>query len=407
MTRRILLRHTKQTSTILTIGILLFFVSLQTVQANTERLEKLQAELTRHYDTGNYKEAIPYAADILELKIKIHGTDHLEVAKTINKIGEIHFKDNNYSDAEIYFLRALNLFKKILGTNHSHVASTLHSLGDVYRKTGVFSRAEQFYRVAIRIREDTLGSDHQSVASTLNNLGELYKQNKMYAQAEPLYQRSLEIFESVLEPGHAHIGIAVHNLADLYRIQESYEKALPLYQRLLTLTEESHPSDDPKVVALKSIVTELKKSTADVAKLEPETQEPPVVENDMSGESKEGTDVLSRSAPVDSGAVATEDPVVPETSAPEPAVEEAAEETVEDTVQAGQNEEKAAAARPDNEAGEFDAFSPSPDSFGEATLTSNVPLNAFSGIGMNMENTNDDIQEETLTAENPETDIQP
>ena len=98
-------------------------------------------------------------------------------------------KQNHYINA------LLAIYEKVLGSEHSNVATSLNNLAELYRVQGNYSEAEPLYQRSLAIWEKVLGSEHPSVATSLNNLAELYTDQGNYSEAEPLYQRSLAIYE--------------------------------------------------------------------------------------------------------------------------------------------------------------------------------------------------------------------
>src|SRR5262249_11173342 len=81
-----------------------------------------------------------------------------------------------YVEAELLYQRALHIREQSLGSDHPEVASTLNGLAVLYNDQGKSVKAEPLYQRALHIREQSLGSDHPEVASTLNGLAILYKE---------------------------------------------------------------------------------------------------------------------------------------------------------------------------------------------------------------------------------------
>ena len=68
--------------------------------------------------------------------------------------------------------------EKALGSDHPDVAKSLNNLAELYRYQGRYAEAEPLYKRSLAIREKALGPDHPDVAISLNNLASLYDLNR-------------------------------------------------------------------------------------------------------------------------------------------------------------------------------------------------------------------------------------
>ncbi|MEH2162514.1 MAG: tetratricopeptide repeat protein, partial [Nostoc sp.] len=71
--------------------------------------------------------------------------------------------------AEPLYLQALELRKRLLGDNHPDVAASLNNLAELYFFTGRYSEAEPLYLQAFAICEQTLGVDHPNTITVRGN----------------------------------------------------------------------------------------------------------------------------------------------------------------------------------------------------------------------------------------------
>ena len=79
----------------------------------------------------------------------------------------------NLAEAELLYRRALVIREEKLGTDHPDVANTLNNLAGLLKTKRDFAEAEPLYRRALGILEEKLGTDHPDVAIILNNLAGL------------------------------------------------------------------------------------------------------------------------------------------------------------------------------------------------------------------------------------------
>ncbi|WNG41574.1 CHAT domain-containing protein [Archangium violaceum] len=206
-------------------------------------------EATKLLEAGRYAEALTPGEQALELREAVLGASHLEVAASLNLLGDLYRRQGDHARAERVLQRALAIREATLGKQHPHVAQLLHSLANLYGEQGAYSRAEPLYARALAILEVALGKQHPGVAASLNNLASLYWMQGMYSRAEPLHERALAIQETALGKQHPDVAISLNGLANLYMEQGMYSRAEPLYARALAIQEVALGKQHPDVAA--------------------------------------------------------------------------------------------------------------------------------------------------------------
>ena len=83
--------------------------------------------------------------------------------------------------------------EKALGSNHPDVAISLNNLAGLYETQGRYADAEPLYKRSLAIWEKALGPNHPNVATSLNNLALLYDSQGRYADALPIVQRIMAL----------------------------------------------------------------------------------------------------------------------------------------------------------------------------------------------------------------------
>jgi len=89
--------------------------------------------------------------------------------------------------------RQLEIRRRLLGDDHLDVAASLDKLASLLRFQGDFAGAESPAREALRIRRERLRGDHPAIAHTLSNLGVLLARQGDLAGAEAAQREALEM----------------------------------------------------------------------------------------------------------------------------------------------------------------------------------------------------------------------
>ncbi len=184
-----------------------------------------------------------------------------EAAQLLYKAGRYLDERGQYPEATALIRQSLTIREQTLGTEHHEVAESLNALTELYFKQGMYAEAEPLSNRALVIREKMLGPNHSDTAHSLSNLALLYQEQSRYTEAEPLNKRALAICEQVLGPNHPDTATNLNNLAGLYQVQGRYTEAEPLNKRALAIREQTFGSEHPTVVNTLSNYVRLLRAT--------------------------------------------------------------------------------------------------------------------------------------------------
>jgi CHAT domain-containing protein/Tfp pilus assembly protein PilF len=215
-----------------------------------QEASKLLKEYVKLQGEGKHDEAMPLVERSLEIRERILGPDHRDVAVALSALGNTYWNKGEYAKAEPLYQRALSIFERALGPEDPKVALTLHNLAALYYNKGDYVKAEPLDQRALAIMERAFGREHPNVAVIVNSLAVIHSTRGDYAKAESLFERALAIWERTLGPEHPNIGVALSNLANVFYNAGEYAKAEPLYQRALALREKTPGMGDDEVAAI-------------------------------------------------------------------------------------------------------------------------------------------------------------
>ncbi|MBO0861734.1 MAG: CHAT domain-containing protein [Chloracidobacterium sp.] len=244
-------------------------------------------EATKLRDASKLDEALTLAERALEIREKIQGAEHDDLAAAINLLAGIYTDRGEYVKAEPLYKRALDIREKTLGKDHPGIAESLNDMANLYLDQGKYGEAEPLFTRALGIEERALGKDHPLTAYVLSNLALLYTDQGKYSEAEPLFKRSLDIRVKALGKDHQETSISLNNLAYLYYLQWKYKDAELLYKRALDIREKTLGKDHPFTA---NTLTNLATLYTDQGKY---SEAEPLLKRELEISEKQGKDHLS------------------------------------------------------------------------------------------------------------------
>lgn len=256
--------------------------AVERLGASSEAARMLPDALgTVDQEAGRYAQAVKHHETAVALKTKALGAEHLQVARSLRKLGEA-LRDNGQMDAALStYAKSLSIEEQQLGPNHPEVASTVQGIGVTLSRLGRYSEARERYERALTIRERVLGDNHPLVGETLsslvvamrwsgaaadalplaeralaieqasfglyndltagalNNVAFVHEALGHFAEARRSYEQALHIREKVFGPDNARVSISLTNLARTILEQDDPKGALVIYQRAVQVDEQT------------------------------------------------------------------------------------------------------------------------------------------------------------------------
>jgi len=172
--------------------------------------------------------------ECLEMRKRMLGEDHLDVASTFHGIGMAHCHNGKYDESMDNLETALRIRSDRLGQQDPQVADSLHALGFVYNQRGDAGRAVELLLDALRIWKQ-LGNAAKAV-STLTEIGHVYKDSQQVGLASKCYQECIQLLRQRPQVGGENSDL---QMADLNFFmgetlgQEQYEDAFAYYDEAL------------------------------------------------------------------------------------------------------------------------------------------------------------------------------
>ncbi|MBN2445635.1 MAG: serine/threonine protein kinase [Phycisphaerae bacterium] len=223
---------------------------------------------------GEYAAAEPHLREALDIRRRLFGTRHADVAASLGNLAVLLRAEGRYDEAEPLFREALATQRALLGEEHPDVIQSLGELASLlwaqrdYRRalplldeaiaarhrqrgdntsgqnaapagigqrTWTVATAERLLRDALELQQAQYGSEHPDVATAMVNLAMLLSDTRDYAGAEPLLRDALAMQRKMLGNDHPVVAATLLELARLLDRCGKHADAATLYREALSI----------------------------------------------------------------------------------------------------------------------------------------------------------------------------
>ena len=216
--------------------------------------QKLQA-------SGRYDEALKQAQRVLATSRKLFGSDHRDIAMSLDTVASILRKMGRFGESEQYFMQALQIIRTHRQQQPHDYAAALQNLAGLYRETGRYRESEQLYQDAIATLKQMEPKDDEAVLSISGNLAMLYQDQARYAEAEPILKAEYEWALKQAEPDkmavlmhlsmdtkRLYLADRMSALAGLYLKMRRIQDAMELTAAALEIKRQLLKDNDPRMM---------------------------------------------------------------------------------------------------------------------------------------------------------------
>mmetsp|Transcript_15186 Transcript_15186/g.51212 ORF Transcript_15186/g.51212 Transcript_15186/m.51212 type:complete len:725 (-) Transcript_15186:178-2352(-) len=174
-------------------------------------------------------------------------TGDLELlAKTLNNLGEAYHALGRLDEAKLRMTEALQIKIKLYGKVHTEVAATQENIGLILRDMQSYKDALKYVKNSLEMREKLLGKNHRDVARSHVNLGAILLQLKDRNGAMAHWTEAVKVFGSIgdanLEDGDRELlARALNNMATIKESLGDCNGALTLYRKALDIKLRTAP----------------------------------------------------------------------------------------------------------------------------------------------------------------------
>ena len=187
-----------------------------------------------------------------EIKAKIYGDNHVELANVYNNMGMVYYYLHNYKESLLHYELALPLFKRLFGEKHANIANCYNNMGMTYMAMNDTAMASNYLNKALGMRLSLYGSKHLSVAESFNNIGSLHQQRGELEKALTFHGQSLAIREELVGQEHMDVAQSLMHIGEVYDSMGNFE-CIGYYKRALQIYLTSALSKNSELI--KSVAT--------------------------------------------------------------------------------------------------------------------------------------------------------
>ena len=216
---------------------------------------RLQGDLMRtmgrvYQGLGLYDEAEVLLVDALESHRRLFGSQHLEVARTLEALADVFLDKGEHHAAERTCQEALVLRRRLLPAEHPELARSLHQSGRIRRATGDYPAAEGLFRSALAMRSTQSPITHEDVAESLHELAFVLFRRGVYDEAEVLFRRALALRQQLSGDEHPDVASTLNDLALLLGKTRRYEESAEVLGAALAINTQLLGREHPGVAEL-------------------------------------------------------------------------------------------------------------------------------------------------------------
>ncbi len=198
-----------------------------------------------YVDLGDYTQAEKTLSEAIRLARELHIGDSLEVAATLNNLGEVTAYAHRSEEALRIFGDVLAMRRRLLKGDHKLVAESLDNVGSIHRDLDRLEEAERAQRESLAMQERLSERDEGQLATTKDNLAQTLLKMGRTAEAETTLRDALAMRERLHPRPHPAVSTSLNNLALVTNGLGRYAETEQLLRRALAITRQLYSGDHP------------------------------------------------------------------------------------------------------------------------------------------------------------------
>ncbi len=223
-----------------------------------------EEELARYFSlyrdalaAESWLEAESLAKQVVELAIRVHGTDSMDSAKALTNLGIAQHHNENYEAAELNYQAAIDIIERIADRLDSNLINPLKGLGAAQLASGRPDMASRTFERAVHISHVNEGPHNLMQVEMLESLAETYLSVGEFDLVEDIQARIFHLEARDVELDSMEIVPALERQARWQHRLQLFEKERYTWRKVIDIIEDHRGKDD---LTLIQPLTELGKS---------------------------------------------------------------------------------------------------------------------------------------------------
>jgi serine/threonine protein kinase/tetratricopeptide (TPR) repeat protein len=197
-------------------------------------------------DRGLYAYSESLLREALDLRRKLYGNEHEEVATSLNELGLVLRRDGKPAEAEKCHREALAIQKKLHGEEHMILVESLNDLALALMEQDKFSDAETLFGQALALREEFSGGRYINDAKLLDSLAFVLLKQARWQEADQKAHQALDLYQKFGRKGE-EVATVLLNLGLISRGQGNLAKAEQFHRDALAIRRTLYTNDYPEL----------------------------------------------------------------------------------------------------------------------------------------------------------------
>jgi eukaryotic-like serine/threonine-protein kinase len=189
------------------------------------------------------QEAEALTREALARRIKLFGSEHMSVGKSLNNLGNVLSMEGKLEEAEASIRRAIAILRKIPGEGGPELCWSFRCLAITIQHAGRLPEAEAAYREGLEMARTVNGEDSIYTDAACSRLASILRQQGKQAEWETLSRETVERRRKLLGDKHPRLASSLAGLADALLIGERFTEAESAARECLAISEKRSPDD--------------------------------------------------------------------------------------------------------------------------------------------------------------------
>ncbi len=197
---------------------------------------------------GDYDGGIKLLEGAMQIHLEAHGENSLEVADSLNRMGNFHREYGRYAEAEQALRRALDIRESVYTEPNEDLADSYNNFGLFLDQAGQSEQGIEYLQRSIDMHR-TLSGNNQYVAYALHNMALAHQSLGEYEPALEKIGLALEIKRELGYQQRSTYANSMAVLGSLQRTIGDFESALASRQQALALRRKVFTDAHPQLVS--------------------------------------------------------------------------------------------------------------------------------------------------------------